>query len=61
MMCLGWNNRQTCQARPDEQVVQPTQFSYDSAGNLAAGPSCDTNWFYWAAGILVTAALVRSK
>jgi hypothetical protein len=60
MMCLGWNNKSTCKARPDEQVVPPSEFSFDCAGNMLNGPTtCDTSWFWWAAaGILATAALV---
>lgn len=62
MMCLGWNNKPTCHARPDEMVVPPTEFSYDSAGNFANGPSCDTDWFWIAAaGILATAALLHQS
>jgi hypothetical protein len=49
MMCLGWNTKPTCDARPDVQLVAP------------ASTCPDITWFWALAAAIGLGALVKTS
>jgi hypothetical protein len=51
MMCLGWNNQETCKTRGQEVIDTRTEQN-----------GCETPWWFWiGAAVVAVGAIVRGN
>lgn len=63
-MCLGWNTKATCAARPDQQICPGTDNTAligpaAGSGYLTTTGSCDSSVWWLAAAAVAIAAVFK--